>query len=255
MVTGTVLMETGDVPCRVTASDAQGMTIRIDRKVQTQGTLRLAFQHDGSVSGLVRLLAAVDGADEMQGGMEVQLRHLALHSTVGKALLRDFLTGVLEAPEVDDAAFKEGAGGWFYGFRATRPVASAPKKKATTAVIEADRREERVAVRVQVTIRIGERTFSCQAYNISSSGIYVLADEALPGVGTQVEVTYPVALHARPFSIRLYGAVVWEMPAMTSSRGGGLGIKLHRIDDGAGGQAWREYVQREVEFGGAVKAR
>jgi Tfp pilus assembly protein PilZ len=255
---GTVLTETGDVACRVLAKDANGLTVRVGKELRTQGTLRLAFDHDGATAGVVRLLAAVEGTDAVGDEMDVHLRHLALHSTAGRACLREFLEGPLGIDAIDEAAFKEGAGGWFYGFHATRPAArDAVKRKAssTAVIVESDRREQRVAVRVQVQVKHGARSAVCQAYNISASGVYVMSEDLLPGVGAEVEVVYPVALHAKPFNVRLFGAVVWEMPAMTSTRGGGLGIKLSRIDDGAGGEAWREYVQREVEFGGAVKGR
>ena len=46
----------------------------------------------------------------------------------------------------------------------------------------------------------------------------------------------------------LVGEVVWAMDSMSSGLGGGLGIRMSRIEDGTGGAAWKEYVEREASF-------
>lgn len=257
--TAALLLETGDAECVVLAIRPDGMRLRLDRPARVVGTVRLAFDYDGAAaSGVVRMLAAVDAtaSDGGVGQPVMDIRYLALHSTENKLCLRGFLADVVGLAVPDERAFKAGAGGWFYGFGGARPKAAAsrPVARESGVVAASQRRDPRVAVRVPVMLTAGAAAFKAQAYNISASGLYVLLDEALPEVGTPVEISYPVALHARPFTIHLAGEVVWCMPAMTSSQGGGVGVQLSSIDDGAGGDAWREYVTKEVEFGGAVKA-
>ncbi len=258
-ITAALLLETGDARCVALSVRPDGMRLRLDRPARVVGTVRLAFEYDSEVAaGVVRMLAAVDGTSS--GGDTnqpvVDIRFLALHTTEGRLCLRGFLADVIGLSAPDEQAFKAGAGGWFYGFGGARPKAAGrtPVQRESGVVAASQRRDPRVAVRVPVVLQVDGAVIKAQAYNVSASGLYVLLDEALPPVSTTVEVSYPVALHARPFTIALAGEVVWCMPAMTSSQGGGIGIQLSTIDDGAGGDAWREYVTREVEFGGAVKA-
>lgn len=253
-----LLLETGDAPCDVVETRLDGLRLRTDRTVRVVGTVRLAFHHDGGAPGAVRVLAAVDRASNLAegGGTTLDIRYLALHSTAGRPCLESFLAEVIGLSTPDERAFKAGAGGWFYGFGATRPKPAErrPVERTTGLVDQSQRREKRVAVRVPVVMKVEGVAIKAQAYNISFSGLYILMDEDLPPEGTKVRVAYPVALHARPFTIHLVGDVVWCMPAMTSSQGGGVGVKISQIDDGAGGKAWLEYVAKEVDFGGAVKA-
>ncbi|MGM0574662.1 MAG: PilZ domain-containing protein [Myxococcota bacterium] len=254
--TGTLLLDTGDLPISVVQRTREGMRIRAGASAQVHGTVRLAFQFHGEHAGLVRMLTAVDDkVERADGGMDLDLRYLALHSTAGKACVEEFLEAVLGFEQIDPASFKEGAGGWFYGFRATRgtrregPVTARRRGGIT---VESQRREKRVAVRVPVVFKIGEETYRGHAYNVSYSGLCVLSDEVLPDERTEVTVAFPVALHARPFKIRLLGEVMWNMEGMTSAHGGGFGMRLNRVDDGAEGKAWREYVEREARFGGTA---
>ncbi|MCB9728643.1 MAG: PilZ domain-containing protein [Deltaproteobacteria bacterium] len=248
-----LLMETGDVPGQILRKNAEGMRVHIDRVVSPGGTLKMAFHHHGSVSGPVRAMCAVDESKEFDGRTVIEVRFLALHSTAGQPCLQAFLTEFLGLATPEASSFKPGAGGVFYGFRATRGVTPRPQgpvSRSTGQVQHSERREQRVAVRVPVVVRVGNDTFRAQAYNVSSSGIYLLANETLPPIGTRVVVGYPVALHAKPFNVKLTGDVVWVMPAMTATAGGGLGIRFTHIDDDADGAAWREYVTREAEFAG-----
>lgn len=250
------LLETGDHTCEVLEISESAMTVKFATSAQVSGTVRSVFDHDGAEPGRVRMLSAVQTAStDETGAMEVELRHLALHSVAGKECLREFLGQALDMVDVDERAFKEGAGGWFYGFRATRPSAVSPSRRIQRGQVEVDsqRREQRVAVRVSVQFTYGPSRYVGQAYNVSHSGVYILCDDVLPHQGAHVLLTFPVALHAKPFPVKLEGEVVWSMAAMTASRGGGFGLRLSVIEDGAGGEAWKEYVTKEAEFGGVVK--
>ncbi len=247
----TLLLETGDVPAKILRKTAEGMRLHVERVVTPGGTLKMAFRHVGGTPGAVRVMTAVDECKEFDGRTVIEVRYLALHSVGGKDCLASFLTEFVGVASPDPSAYKEGAGGMFYGFRATRgatPRPAGPVSRSTGVVQHSERREQRVVVRVPVVVRVGTDTFRAQAYNISFSGIYLLASEALPPVGTRVVVGYPVAMHAKPFNVKLAGEVVWAMPAMTATEGGGLGIRIEHIDDDAKGEAWREYVARESEF-------
>ncbi|MEZ4266022.1 MAG: PilZ domain-containing protein [Myxococcota bacterium] len=227
------------------------MRLHVDRVVSPGGTLKMAFQHSGGTPGAVRVMTAVDEVKEFDGRTVIEARYLALHSVGGKECLASFLTEFVGVATPDASAYKEGAGGMFYGFRATRgtpPRPEGPVSRSTGQVQHSERREQRVVVRVPVVVRVGTDTFRAQAYNISFSGIYLLATETLPPVGTRVVVGFPVAMHAKPFNVKLSGEVVWAMPAMTATEGGGLGIRIAQIDDDAKGEVWREYIARESEF-------
>jgi Tfp pilus assembly protein PilZ len=247
----TLLLETGDVPAKILRKNGEGMRLHVERVVSPGGTLKMSFQHVGSAPGAVRVMTAVDESKEFDGRTVIEARYLALHSTAGKPCLASFLTEFLGVATPDPGAYKEGAGGMFYGFRATRgatPRPEGPLSRASGQVQHSERREQRVVVRVPVVVRVGTDTFRAQAYNISFSGIYLLATESLPPVGTRVVVGFPVAMHAKPFNVKLAGEVVWAMPAMTATAGGGLGIRISQIDDDANGEVWKEYIKRESEF-------
>ena len=111
------------------------------------------------------------------------------------------------------------------------------------------RTERRVVVRVGVHFVLDGEAYAGQAYNVSHNGVYIISDDILREQGAPIEVAFPVALHAKPFTVFLRGEVVWLMPGMSTRMGGGVGVRVSSIEDGCGGKAWEEYVNREAEFG------
>lgn len=247
----TLLLETGDVRCNVVDSSSTHMEISVDGDVPEDGTFRLAIYHSGFTSGLIRVLCKVVKVQTNASQTLMGLQYLALHSVSGRPALRAFLMEGLGVA-ADEEAFKEGAGGWFYSFgnqAQRRPAPERERVRRATGEVKAQRAEQRVVVRVAVHFKVGAVTYPGQAYNISEKGVYIMSDDVLPAVGTPIEVAFPVALHAKPFNIYLRGDVVWTMPGMSSPKGGGVGVRVAAIEDGAGGKAWHEYLMRESSFG------
>jgi hypothetical protein len=256
---GFIMLTTGDVQCDVMVCSSSVMEVEVPDSMHATDTLRLVFQSEGAMSGTIRILASVISTVATGGGrMAITLRYMALHSTAGKLCLREFLTEALGHTEVFDDAFKEGAGGWFYGFRTTKPAAKPSRRAKESPAVESDAaqdsveeevpvREVRVAVRIPAACRIGSENHKCQAYNISYSGVYVLLDASLPPEGETVEVALSIALHVKSFKVYLRGVVTWSVPGMTAT-GGGVGVRITQVRDGHDGKAWREYVDREAEF-------
>mgnify|MGYP001071437684 CR=1 FL=1 len=246
----TLLLETGDVRCTVTRSTATQMEVVVAGQVPEEGTFRLAIYHSGFTAGLIRLLTKVVQVQTSATQSTLELQYLAFHSASGRPAIRAFLLEGLGVT-ADEEAFKEGAGGWFYSFGAPVQGRNGERTRVqrSTGEVKAQRTQQRVVVRVGVRFKVGEETYPGQAYNISERGVYIMSDEILPEVGTPVEVAFPVALHAKPFNIYLRGDVVWTMPGMSTSTGGGVGVRVATIEDGAGGHAWNEYVTRESSFG------
>lgn len=244
------MLETGDVRCAVIEAKQQYLVVHVEGHVPEDGSYRLAVYHSGRASGLVRMLCNVDEVKTGMTGTSLKLRFLALHSTAGKPALRAFLQEGLGVSEPDEQAFQDGAGGSFYNCKESRPKqVNRERVRRATGEVQAQRAERRVIVRVGVHFRIGEDSYAGQAYNVSQNGVYIISDDILPAQGTQIEVAFPVALHAKPFTIFLRGEVVWVMPGMSTRQGGGVGVQVSSIEDGALGKAWEEYVNREAEFG------
>lgn len=247
----TLLMQRGDAKCRIKRTSRTEMTLIVDDGAMPEDdSVRLAIYHSGSVSGVVRILAEVVNLETSLLETEMTVSFVALHSTGGSSCLRSFLSEGLGVTLSGQEVFREGAGGAFFTFRKAKPkgTASAPPSR-TKGAEQSARNENRIAVRVPVEFRIESAAFAGQAYNISNNGVYILSDEVMPERGTHVVVAFPVALHAQPFNIDLRGEVVWTMPGMSTRAGGGIGIRIDAVEDGARGQAWREYVSREAEFG------
>lgn len=245
----TLLLETGDVRCSVEQATSSHMEIAVEGSVPEDGTFRLAIYHSGFTSGLIRLLCKVVKVQTSAAKTLMTVQHLALHSTSGRPALRAFLLEGLGVA-ADEDAFKEGAGGWFYRFGdvVQRRPPERERVRRATGEVKAQRAEQRVVVRVGVHFKVSEETFAGQAYNVSEKGVYIMSDEILPPVGTPIEVAFPVALHAKPFIVYLRGEVVWIMPGMSTAKGGGIGVRVATIEDGAGGKAWNEFVMRESSF-------
>lgn len=256
MLHATALLETGDAPCTALPRGSEVLELHFDHEVPTTRTLRLAFRHRGEHPGLVQVLTAIEGSHSEPGGMRMDARPLALHSTAGKECLREFLLRDLGHDRIDEQAFRTGAGGWFYGLRTGRPSAGSEAERVQRQnghVVDTQRREPRVAVRVPLVFVVGEQRYQGQAYNISYNGLYVLTEEILPEEGTSIEVHYPLeAREGGRGEVTLFGEVMWTMSSMTSPTGGGIGIRIQRIDDGADGATWQDYIVWEMEFGGAA---
>ena len=75
---------------------------------------------------------------------------------------------------------------------------------------------------------------------------------SLPPVGTDVSVSYEIPFAGGSIEARLHGEVMWSMASMDSSTSGGVGVVLQRVEDGAGGDAWRDYVDSEADFGESI---
>jgi hypothetical protein len=251
---GTALFETGDVPCEVIATTAIGLEVRLDGFGRPQESLRLSFEHTGAHGGTVRALCAVDGRRESEHGEVVYLRLIALHSVDGVLCITGFLQDGLGVDRINTPAFREGAGGWFYSFKARwkqdgSDYAASP---ADRKPIEQKRSEERVAVRDPATLVVGSAQYPARAYNISRNGVYVLVEGNLPPVGMDVSVIYEIPFAGGSVAAKLHGEVMWSMASMDSTTSGGVGVVLQRVEDGADGDAWRDYVDSEADFGESI---
>jgi len=250
----TALFETGDVPCEVIGISSIGLEVRLGGFGRPQDSLRLVFDHHGAHGGAVRALCAVDGRRENESGEILYLRLIALHSTDGVLCITGFLQDGLGVERINTAAFREGAGGWFYSFKARWKTG---ETKAETAAEPADaveqkRREARIAVRDEVTLIVDGESHSARAYNISRSGVYVLVETVLPPVGVHLSITYEIPFSGGTVEARLHGEVMWSMASMNSATSGGIGVVLERVEDGAEGSAWHDYVDSEADFGESI---
>jgi len=251
---GVALFETGDVPCEVIGISAIGLEIRLDGFGRLQDSLRLAFEHGGPHPGKIRALCAVDGRREGQGEDITYLRLVALHSVDGVLCITGFLQDELGVERVNTDAFKEGAGGWFYSFKARwkQETAEDAQEEASPESVEQQRREARVAVRDRVTVVARGVDHVGRAYNISRGGLYILVEAGLPPVATDVTIRYEVPFEGGSVEARLHGEVMWSMASMDSATSGGIGVVIQRIEDGCDGGAWRAYVDSEADFGESI---
>jgi len=244
---GVLLLETGDHDCQLLGCDGETLRIRVQGAVNLSKTVRLSFRR----RGLIRVLGLVQGHQSVGAHTEVRVGLVALHSNDGMLYLEDFLSSALAVDQPDPSAYQAGKAGYYYRF----PKPSEPSSgdgsftRSTGADTPTERREPRIAVRVKVTYRVpGHDRVEAQAYNVSSNGLYLLSEHLLPPIGMDVEVDYPIPLHDRPLQAVLVGEVVWAMDSMSSGQGGGLGIRVSRVEDGAAGAAWKQYVDREASF-------
>ncbi|MEC9073016.1 MAG: PilZ domain-containing protein, partial [Myxococcota bacterium] len=242
LVTGVVLLETGDHECVMLGCDGSTLRVRMRGEANLGKTIRLSFK----ARGLIRVLGLVTGTSGHGGDTEVRLALVALHSNDGMLYLEDFLSSSLSVNTPDPSAYQAGKSGYYYRFpkpSETEASEEAPEPAAATQTPSA-RREPRIAVRVTVTYKIhGMDRVEAQAYNVSSNGLYLLSEHRLPPIGLDVEVDYPIPLHDRPLHAMIVGEVVWAMDSMSSGQGGGLGIRINRVDDGAAGASWKQYVE------------
>lgn len=254
VLTAVALFETGDVACDVIGMSSIGLEVRLKSFGRPQESLRLMFDHRGAHGGSVRALCAVDGRRESESGEVLYLRLIALHSTDGVLCLTGFLQDGLEVERINTSAFREGAGGWFYSFKARwksdEPTPSAEVN--ATDQIEQKRREARIAVRDQVGLVVDGISHPASAYNISRGGVYVLVETVLPPVGVHLSITYEVPFEGGTVQARLHGEVMWSMASMDSATSGGIGVVLERVEDGVDGAAWHDYVDREADFGESI---
>ena len=250
----TALFETGDVPCEVIGVSSIGLEVRLGGFGRPQESLRLAFEHQGAHGGSVRALCAVDGRREGSAGEVLYLRLIALHSTDGVLCITGFLQDGLGVDRINTAAFREGAGGWFYSFKARWKAdeTSEPAQAESTGSVEQKRREARIAVRDEVTLLVDGESHPARAYNISRSGVYVLVETTLPPVGVHLSITYEIPFSGGTVQARLHGEVMWSMASMDSATSGGIGVVLERVEDGADGAAWHDYVDSEADFGESI---
>jgi Tfp pilus assembly protein PilZ len=154
----------------------------------------------------------------------------------------------MEMVQASKESFTAGAGGWFYRF----PVGKESNMDTTELpAVGADtkRREPRVTVRVGVSVRHGLGTHRSRVYNVSYSGLFLTSEEVLPGMGDKVEVVYPIPLADRQSEIYIVGKVMWSAPGMSSAKGGGFGISVESVEDGANGDLWRRYVDHAASMG------
>lgn len=254
ILSATALFETGDVPCEVIGISPIGLEVRLKTSGRAQDSLRLAFEHNGAHGGSVRALCAVDGRRESESGQVLYLRLIALHSTDGVLCITGFLQDGLAVERINTSAFREGAGGWFYSFKARWKSEAAEESPSASAhdEMEQKRREARIAVRDVVTLVVDGVGHSARAYNISRGGVYVLVENVLPPIGVRVSITYEVPFSGGTVQARLHGEIVWSMASMDSATSGGIGVVLERVEDGAGGAAWHDYVDREADFGESI---
>jgi hypothetical protein len=254
VLSAVALFETGDVACDVIGMSSIGLEVRLKSFGRPQESLRLVFEHRGAHGGSVRALCAVDGRKESESGEVLYLRLIALHSTDGVLCITGFLQDALAVERINTSAFREGAGGWFYSFKARwKSDGANPSSEASTPdEIEQKRREARIAVRDQVGLVVDGASHPARAYNISRGGVYVLVETVLPPVGVHLTITYEIPFAGGTVQARLHGEVMWSMASMDSATSGGIGVVLERVEDGADGAAWHDYVDREADFGESI---
>lgn len=243
-----LLLQTEDIPLSVADMDSQGMTVAVDSRLVLEGIVRVGFQHTGEHPGYVVMATAAVSSESSDRRSELRLDFLALHSRAGFQCIQEFLKVRMGIEQLPDNAFKAGAGGWFYRFPA-EDKSSTDTTELPAVGAGTKRREPRVTVRVGISVRHGLGTHRSRAYNVSYSGLFVTSEEVLPPMGDRVEVIYPIPVSGRQSEIYLKGKVMWSAPGMSSAKGGGFGISIESVEDGANGEIWRKYVDHAASMG------
>ncbi len=244
-----LMLQTSDVPLVINSIDRDILQVFTDRSVHVERMARVAFQHYGNHSGLVVLGAAVKAQATSAEGTEIQLRLLALFNKKQPECVEEFLTQRMGRDISSPIAFNEQTGGWLYKFEA---MSAASKPAAAEPDSEKNRREPRASVRVALKIRVGFEDHVGEAYNVSTSGLFIILDTAQLKVGTMVQISYPVFWHGGHTDVAIKGRVCWEIESMTGGAGSGYGLIIEELDDGNNGDVWNAYVDREVAFGKLV---
>lgn len=191
--------------------------------------------------------------DDMRG-TEICIRYRALHSPASQEHLINFLRSELRVSQISLDGFLTRENGWFYRFPKPGPaLVPGPATMASEEdeAPETRRREERVSVRSQVSLELGGEWVDGTAYNVSSSGIFLLSNAAaLPERGTRTSVIFPLS-QGEGRKIILTGEICWTAPSMEAT-GGGIGIRIERVEDGENGAAWARFIAGETDFGGAL---
>lgn len=144
--------------------------------------------------------------------------------------------------------------GWFLWVEPAKPTAvavAAPAAKPAEPDPSSRRREPRVPVRVAVTCAINGRLVKGRAYNISESGLYLLArvdKSRLPKEGEIVRVRYPVTVHIKPVELVVTGDVCWCGEATEGKGVYGIGLKISEFNDPSDAAIWSRYVANELHF-------
>lgn len=243
-----LLMQTEDIPLSVADVDHEGMTVAVDSRLMLEGIVRVGFQHEGTHSGYIVMATAAVSSISEDRRSELRLDYLALHSRAGFQCIQEFLKTRMDIDRIPENAFKAGAGGWFYRFPAEDQTGTDTTEMQ--AVGEGTkRREPRVTVRVGVSVRHGLGSHRSRVYNVSYSGLFLTSEDVMPAMGDKVEVIYPIPVSGRQSEIYLKGKVMWFAPGMSSAKGGGFGISVESVEDGANGELWRRYVDHAASMG------
>ena len=233
----TILLATRDVPAQMVPGLGRGfLEFRVRESLPLGGRHR--FWHQGAGYGVTVTLARITvcrASDD--GSTTLWAAPRAVYARDGEAALRRFLARVLHIAHPVAERVSSVSGRWFYRFTDT-PI------RLVEPSGETRRREERINVRTPVRVSGRGGPASGVVYNVSRSGLFVATTGDVPPVGGRLVVDYPIAAGV---PVRLDGEVMWSAPA-TVGLGGGVGLRLHGVDDGADGAAWDAYVDALARF-------
>lgn len=253
-----ILKEQGDVPAFVVHGSGSDVQIRLPGGTPLSHEERALYFHHGNHPGTLQLLLSLDETTRTPTCIDAFGRIRAIHTTSGRATLREFLVAVLGMHSINREMEVAGAGGWFYWLEPEpapaqaepdQPEAPSPPGGGAFERPDERRRDPRVPVRVKVRWRLQNMVKKGRAYNISRRGVFIVSDTPIPRLGEQVRVTYPVTIHIKTVTIQLVGRVCWTSNGNHSTTGHhGFGIAIEGFGDPVDERVWEQYVDNEVTF-------
>lgn len=175
-----------------------------------------------------------------------------------EGVLKDFMGWGAE--ELQDERFRDGEFGSVYCLDDTAPsevVAAINRLREVRTVRTPNngsaesqdarlRRHERLQVDLPcrfVAGDNGEPPAQGTTYNISRGGLYVLTSQPVPSEGERVSVQLRIPVGPEGTTdVTLDGNVRWRLPCLSASVGGGFGLDVDAVEDGANGARLQEFL-------------
>ncbi|MFT7622933.1 MAG: hypothetical protein ACI9WU_002108 [Myxococcota bacterium] len=252
-----LLLPTADLPVHVQTYGRDGVKLVALGRAPGRGTVRVSYDHLGDHPGKAMLLGDVLGTKYHEtGATEMWIKHKAAWSP-RKDCLVEFLTMRLQHDNLPEAGLSQQQHGWGYVFpkrsasvEESGPVLVPPPPPADPPAPgpENQRREKRVTVRVPCRYDVDGTRYDGMVYNVSSGGLFVLTDAAIPWKGRVVDVFFSPLSQRDGSASRLTGVVCWVVDGMSGSNG--FGIQLAEILDGAKGANWAVWVESQTKLSG-----
>lgn len=247
---GQLLLPDGPVDIEVVGRGTDGIRVLAARPgLQLRGKFKVRFGPRGLLLGEVSFSRTVGDATE------VCLVHRAAWAGGGREALLVFLRDFLHLPDVPAGQLSCRKNGWFctFGTDAIGPEPQAPKDGASR------RRETRHRVQAKLSwAGADDHWQDGLAYDVSSSGLFLTTDAALPTRGDEVWILFPLSHGTEHVDARLQVRVCWVVEGMELT-GGGFGVQICGVEDGLDGAGWRTFIEAldskdsvdmDVDYGG-----